>query len=277
MRTFRVVITTAFVAIALACGSRAANAQSPDLVLVNGKVVTVDAQSSLHEALAIRDGKILALGRSAEIRRLAGPDDARRRSRRPHRDPRAHRLAPARDPRGALVQHRGELDRRALARRSARRASARPRSACRPARGSSSRAAGTSCSSPSGAGPTQAELEAAAPDNPVYVQLGYGWVVMTDDGFAKLGITSDADLPAGGKLERDGGQADGRDQRRAGRDHRAVRSAAEADVRGAGRRARRRSSASSIGSGSRASSIPAATTCSRPTTRRCSTCGGAAS
>jgi hypothetical protein len=52
--------------------------------------------------------------------------------------------------------------------------------------------------------PTQAELEAAAPDNPVYVQLGYGWAVMTDDGFAKLGIASDADLPAGGKLERDG-------------------------------------------------------------------------
>ena len=27
---------------------------------------------------------------------------------------------------------------------------------------------------------------------------------MTDDGFAKLGIRSDADLPAGGTLERDG-------------------------------------------------------------------------
>ena len=52
--------------------------------------------------------------------------------------------------------------------------------------------------------PTQAELEAAAPDNPVYVQLGYGWAVLTDDGLAKLGIRSDADLPAGGTLERDG-------------------------------------------------------------------------
>ncbi|HEX7238133.1 MAG TPA: amidohydrolase family protein, partial [Gammaproteobacteria bacterium] len=52
--------------------------------------------------------------------------------------------------------------------------------------------------------PTQAELEAAAPNNPVYVQLGYGWVVMTDDGFAKLGIRSEVDLPAGGTLARDG-------------------------------------------------------------------------
>ena len=51
--------------------------------------------------------------------------------------------------------------------------------------------------------PTQAELEAAAPDNPVYVQLGYGWALLTDAGLAKLGIRSDADLPAGGKLERD--------------------------------------------------------------------------
>ncbi len=63
--------------------------------------------------------------------------------------------------------------------------------------------------------PTQAELEAAAPRNPVYVQLGYGWVVMTDDGFAKLGIDSDADLPAGGTLERDAaGALDRRHQRR---------------------------------------------------------------
>ena len=38
--------------------------------------------------------------------------------------------------------------------------------------------------------PTQAELEAAAPDNPVYVQLGYGWVAMTEEGFAALGIKS---------------------------------------------------------------------------------------
>src|SRR6185503_5376804 len=52
--------------------------------------------------------------------------------------------------------------------------------------------------------PTQTELEAAAPSNPVYVQLGYGWVVMTDDGLAKLGIKTEADLAEGGTLGRDG-------------------------------------------------------------------------
>ena len=37
------------------------------------KVITVDARSSVQEALAIREGKIAALGRSSDIRKLAGP------------------------------------------------------------------------------------------------------------------------------------------------------------------------------------------------------------
>ena len=35
---------------------------APDTVLVNGKVITVDASDSIAEALAIRDGKIVAIG-----------------------------------------------------------------------------------------------------------------------------------------------------------------------------------------------------------------------
>src|SRR4029079_6696557 len=50
-----------------------AHAQAPDTVLLNGKIVTVDARSSVREALAIRDGYIVALGTSAEMRKLAGP------------------------------------------------------------------------------------------------------------------------------------------------------------------------------------------------------------
>jgi hypothetical protein len=39
--------------------------------------------------------------------------------------------------------------------------------------------------------PTQAELVAAAPKNPVYVQLGYGWAMMTPLAIKALGVTSE--------------------------------------------------------------------------------------
>src|SRR5262245_45035397 len=48
-------------------------AQSPDTILVNGKVLTVDDRFSIREALAIHDGKILAVGTTADIRKTAGP------------------------------------------------------------------------------------------------------------------------------------------------------------------------------------------------------------
>ena len=51
--------------------------------------------------------------------------------------------------------------------------------------------------------PTQAELAAAAPDNPVYVQLYYRWAMLTPLALRALNIASDADLPSGAKLERD--------------------------------------------------------------------------
>jgi predicted amidohydrolase YtcJ len=46
----------------------------PTLILYNGKVLTVDARFTVAEAVAIRDGRILSVGTSAEVRRLAGPD-----------------------------------------------------------------------------------------------------------------------------------------------------------------------------------------------------------
>ncbi|HEV8687329.1 MAG TPA: amidohydrolase family protein [Gaiellaceae bacterium] len=44
---------------------------APDLVLYNGKISTVDAASSTVEALGIRDGAIIATGRSGPIKALA--------------------------------------------------------------------------------------------------------------------------------------------------------------------------------------------------------------
>jgi len=49
-----------------------ANAQQPDYVYFNGKVLTVDAEFSIAEAIAVSGGRISAVGTNAEIRKLAG-------------------------------------------------------------------------------------------------------------------------------------------------------------------------------------------------------------
>jgi predicted amidohydrolase YtcJ len=186
-----------------ALGAGAAFAQPPDLVLLDGKIVAVDAQASVREALAIRDGKILRVGGTREIRALAGPTT------------RVVELGGRTLIPGLIDSHLHAV-RAALSfstevnwigTRSLREALARISDAAkRRPPGSWLVVAGgwNELQFAERRRPTQAELEAAAPNNPVYVQLGYGWAVMTDDGFAKLGVSSEADLPAGGTLERDG-------------------------------------------------------------------------
>ncbi|MDA2933206.1 amidohydrolase family protein [Acidobacteria bacterium AH-259-D05] len=44
----------------------------PDLVLLNGKIVTVDEDFSIAEAVAIKDGKFVAVGTNAQIQSLVG-------------------------------------------------------------------------------------------------------------------------------------------------------------------------------------------------------------
>ena len=44
-----------------------------DLILTNGVVHTVDAARTVREAVAVTDGRILAVGSAAEIAELAGP------------------------------------------------------------------------------------------------------------------------------------------------------------------------------------------------------------
>jgi predicted amidohydrolase YtcJ len=45
---------------------------SPDLVLINGKILTMDDKSSVVEAVAILDGKLLATGSNARVKPMAG-------------------------------------------------------------------------------------------------------------------------------------------------------------------------------------------------------------
>src|SRR4030095_16774889 len=64
-------IVGAFV-VSVACATLA-HAQAPDPILLNGQILPVDARGSTREALAIRGDRIVALGTSAEMRKLAGP------------------------------------------------------------------------------------------------------------------------------------------------------------------------------------------------------------
>ncbi|MBI4446344.1 MAG: amidohydrolase family protein [Acidobacteria bacterium] len=48
--------------------------QGAETVLYNAKVLTVDSQFTVAEAVAIRDGKFIAVGETAEILKLAGPN-----------------------------------------------------------------------------------------------------------------------------------------------------------------------------------------------------------
>jgi predicted amidohydrolase YtcJ len=46
--------------------------QQADMVLVHGTVLTVDAEDSVAQAIAVRDGKIVAVGTDAQVMKLAG-------------------------------------------------------------------------------------------------------------------------------------------------------------------------------------------------------------
>src|SRR5215468_7097066 len=71
MRPIARALVLAAVALAL---SKHASAQTPaDIVLLNGKIVTVDDRFTIAEALAIKGERILAVGSNAEIETHKGP------------------------------------------------------------------------------------------------------------------------------------------------------------------------------------------------------------
>jgi predicted amidohydrolase YtcJ len=55
-----------------ACGRLAAQQAVPDLILSNGKIVTVDDRFTIAQAVAVRGDRIIAVGSSADINKLGG-------------------------------------------------------------------------------------------------------------------------------------------------------------------------------------------------------------
>jgi predicted amidohydrolase YtcJ len=177
-------------------------AQRADTVLLNGKILTVDDRFSVREAIAIREGRIAALGTSAAIRRLAGPKtrviDLQGRTVIPGLiDSHIHAIR-------AALSFSTEVNWIGAA--SIEEALGRMREAARAARpGGWLIVAGgwTPEQFREQRRPTQAELVSAAGDNPAYVQLFYGWAMMTPAAFKALNINEDKDVPPRGKLDRD--------------------------------------------------------------------------
>jgi predicted amidohydrolase YtcJ len=181
-------------------------AQTADTLLVNGKILTIDPQFSTQEAIAVRDGKIFAVGKTIDIRKLAGPNsrviDLQGRTVIPGLiDSHLHGIRAALSfstevnwiGASSLDDALGKI-RQAAARM-------KPGSWLIVAGGWNVQQFKEKRV------PTQAELIAAAPNNPVYVQLGYAWALMTPAAFKVLNIRSEADLPSGGRFEK---ESDGR-------------------------------------------------------------------
>jgi len=180
--------------------------QSADTILVNGKILTVDPRFSIREGIAIRDGEITAVGSSAEIRKQAGLGtrviDLQGRTVIPGLiDSHIHAIRAGQTfttevnwvGATSIMEAMGRIHQASVEKK--------PGSwivvagGWQPEQFKEKRR------------PTQADLIAAAPNNPVYVQHDYDWEVMTPAGFKAMNINSESDLPRPGKFERD---ADGK-------------------------------------------------------------------
>jgi predicted amidohydrolase YtcJ len=182
--------------------STSLRAQDIDTILINGKILTVDAAFSTQQALAVRDSKIAAVGSTAQIRKLAGP-----KTKVINLDGRT--VIP-----GLIDSHMHAIRAAAFFATETNWAGVPTLAEALERIRDSAKAKKTDEWIIVGGGwkpeqfrekrlPTQGELTEAAGDHPAYVQMLYAWALMNQRGFDALHIRSDADLPAGGKLERD--------------------------------------------------------------------------
>jgi predicted amidohydrolase YtcJ len=191
----------ALLALALACPVGAASAQTADTVLFNGKIVTVDNDFSIREALAIANGRVLASGTTAAIKKLAGDKakliDLGGRTVIPGlTDGHIHGIR-------AALTFGTEVNWIGVP--TLKEALERIRQAAKTQKpGSWIVVAGgwTEEQFAEKRRPAPQEVAEAAPDNPVYIQHLYDWLLLTPKAMQALEIHDDADVAPGGKLER---------------------------------------------------------------------------
>ncbi len=190
-------------ACALPATAAIADTGTADLILRNGKVVTVDDRFSIAQAIAIKGERVLATGSDAAMAKLAGPDtrtiDLRGKTVIPGLiDNHAHFM------RAAEYWHREvRLDGVTTRRRALEMIAAKARES---APGEWVLALGgwsLEQFTDSQQGFTREELDRAAPANPVALQLIYFRIYTNSAGLTALGIDDKSPDPRGGKIEKD--------------------------------------------------------------------------
>src|SRR6202045_4569856 len=191
-----------FASLGLALAANSASAQTADTVLFNGKILTVDKDFSVRQALAISHGQVLASGTTAAMKKLAGNKarliDLGGRTVIPGlTDGHIHGI------RAALTFG---TETNWIGVPTLKQALEKIRQAAK------SQKPGTWIVVAGGwteeqfaekRRPTPREVAEAAPDNPVYIQHLYDWLLLSPKAMETLNIKDDADVTPGGKLERD--------------------------------------------------------------------------
>jgi predicted amidohydrolase YtcJ len=199
MISFRITLAVAVLLLLTAAGVRAADAPA-DLVVLNGKVLTVDPKFSTAEAVAVRGGVFVRVGTTAEVKQLVGDKtrviDAKGKSVIPGLiESHIHAVGAAR---GEVVQPFVQLGSIAEMQEWVRdRVKAAPE--------------GTWIQLPRAdvtrirerRMPTRAELDAAAPNHPVVFNWQYAGrqvLILNGAALTAAGITRDTPDPKGGKV-----------------------------------------------------------------------------
>ena len=196
----RFILAPIFAISVLAAFSEAAAAESADTVLFNGKILTVDKDFSVREAIAIAHGQVLATGTTADMKKLAEADakmiDVGGRSVIPGlTDGHIHGIR-------AALTFGTEVNWIGVP--SLKEALEKIRQAAKTqAAGSWIIIAGgwTEEQFAEKRRPTPQEVAEAGGDHPVYIQHLYDWLLLSPKAVETLGINSDADVAPGGKLE----------------------------------------------------------------------------
>ena len=180
-----------------------ASAETADTVLYNGKIVTVDRDFSVREAIAIAHGRVLATGSSAEMRKLADKRakqiDLGGRTVIPGlTDGHIHGIRAAATF-GTEVNWIGVPSLKAALARIRDAADMQPP-------GSWIIVAGgwTEEQFSEKRRPTPQEVADIAGDHPVYIQHLYDWLLLTPRAMAEINIRGDADVIPSSKVELDG-------------------------------------------------------------------------